>query len=131
MIEDAEKRVAAAHAAGIEVVVGNAATSESLALANVGEARAIIIAIPNAFEAGQAVEQCHKINPALRIVARAHADEEIAYLHGLGAERVIMGEREIGLGMLEWVNDGAQVPAPELEAAPQIGTRTTARCGRA
>lgn len=104
LIEDNDQRVATAHAAGIEVVVGNAATLETLALANVAGARAVIIAIPNAFEAGQAVEQCHRINPALRIVARAHAEEEIGYLQGLGAEHVIMGEREIGLGMLGWVD---------------------------
>ncbi|MEQ1899290.1 MAG: YbaL family putative K(+) efflux transporter [Devosia sp.] len=104
LIEDNDKRVATAHAAGIEVVVGNAATPETLALANVAGARAVIIAIPNAFEAGQAVEQCHRINPAVRIVARAHAEGEIGYLQGLGAEHVIMGEREIGLGMLGWVD---------------------------
>ena len=65
---------------------------------------AVIIAIPNAFEAGQAVEQCRQLNPQLRIVARAHSDEEVRYLHDLGAEHVIMGEREIGLGMLGWAN---------------------------
>ncbi|MEO6396540.1 MAG: cation:proton antiporter [Devosia sp.] len=125
LIEDADKRVAAAHTAGIEVVVGNAASPESLALANVAAARAVIIAIPNAFEAGQAVEQCHRINPALRIVARAHADEEVAYLHGLGAEHVIMGEREIGLGMLGWVNGESEREAtPAIETAPRLEPAT-------
>ncbi|MBI4924048.1 MAG: Kef family K(+) transporter [Devosia nanyangense] len=104
LIEDSEKRVAAAHDSGIEVVVGNAATSRSLALANVAGARTLLIAIPNAFEAGQAVEQCHKLNPNLLIIARAHSDEEVTYLRDLGANEVIMGEREIGLGMLSWAN---------------------------
>ncbi len=104
LIEDSEKRVAAAHAVGIEVVVGNAATSQSLALANISGAATLIVAIPNAFEAGQAVEQSRKLNPKLMIVARAHSDEEIAYLRDLGANEVIMGEREIGLGMLGWTN---------------------------
>ena len=118
LIEDAEKRVAAAHAEGIEVVVGNAATSESLALANVAEAKTLLIAIPNAFEAGQAVEQCHKLNPGLLIVARAHSDEEVDYLQGLGANKVIMGEREIGLGMVGWTNgDAAHEVAVEQNAA--------------
>jgi CPA2 family monovalent cation:H+ antiporter-2 len=104
LIEDSEKRIATAHAAGVEVVVGNAATSRSLALANIEGASVLIVAIPNAFEAGQAVEQSRKLNPNLTIIARAHSDEEVSYLRDLGANEVIMGEREIGLGMLGWTN---------------------------
>ena len=105
LIEDAEGRVAAARRAGIEVIEGNAATSRALALANVEGATTIIIAIPNAFEAGQATEQSRKHNPAIRIVARAHSDEEETHLTHLGADVVVMGEREIGLGMLELLHD--------------------------
>ena len=105
LIEDAEGRVTAARRAGIEVIEGNAATSRALALANVEGATTIIIAIPNAFEAGQATEQSRKHNPQIRIVARAHSDEEEAHLTHLGADAVVMGEREIGLGMLELLRD--------------------------
>ena len=104
LIEDSEKRVAAAHAAGIEVVIGNAAGGNALTLANVVAAKTLLVAIPNAFEAGQAVEQARKVNDTLRIIARAHSDEEESYLRDLGANDVIMGEREIGLGMLGWTN---------------------------
>jgi CPA2 family monovalent cation:H+ antiporter-2 len=101
LIEDAEGRVAAARRAGIEVIEGNAATSRALALANVEGATTIIIAIPNAFEAGQAVEGARRLNAKLLIIARAHSDEEAEYLRGLGADHVVMGEREIGRGMAE------------------------------
>jgi CPA2 family monovalent cation:H+ antiporter-2 len=104
LIEDSEKPVAMARDAGIEVIVGNAATSETLTLANVEGAHTLAVAIPNAFEAGQAVEQSRKLNPRLLIIARAHSDEEVSYLRELGANEVIMGEREIGLGMLGWTN---------------------------
>lgn len=118
LIEDSEKRLAAAHAAGIEVVVGNAATSRSLGLANIEKAVTLIVAIPNAFEAGQAVEQSRKLNAGLLIVARAHSDEEVGYLRDLGANEVIMGEREIGLGMLGWTNgDTARELAAERTQA--------------
>ena len=103
LVEDAEGRVHAAREAGIEVIVGNAATRQSLVLANVAGARCVVIAIPNAFEAGQATEQCRKLNPSIRIIARAHSDEEVEYLRKLGADEVIMGEREIGLGMIDWL----------------------------
>jgi monovalent cation:H+ antiporter-2, CPA2 family len=117
LIEDADKRVAAAHAAGIEVIVGNAATPESLALANVAAAATVLIAIPNAFEAGQAVEQARHLNAKVTIISRAHAEEEIGYLTSLGANHVIMGEREIGLGMLAWVTGGKDRTEPVHEHA--------------
>jgi CPA2 family monovalent cation:H+ antiporter-2 len=105
LIEDAEGRVATARASGIEVVEGNAATSRALDLANVAGASTVIIAIPNAFEAGQATEQSRRLNPGVRIVARAHSDEEEGHLMHLGADAVVMGEREIGLGMLSLLHD--------------------------
>jgi CPA2 family monovalent cation:H+ antiporter-2 len=116
VIEDAEGRIARARAEGYEVVVGNAAASKPLKLANVEGAATIIIAIPNAFEAGQAVEQARKANPNAYIVARAHSDEEDHYLIGLGANTVIMGEREIGMAMLDLVNPSTIAKNAGLEA---------------
>jgi CPA2 family monovalent cation:H+ antiporter-2 len=62
VVEDAEGRINAARAKGIEVVIGNAASPKVLNLANVVGAKTVIVAIPNAFEAGQAVEQCRRQN---------------------------------------------------------------------
>jgi CPA2 family monovalent cation:H+ antiporter-2 len=36
-------------------------------------------------------------------VARAHSDVDVDYLTGVGADAVIMGEREIARGMIEHV----------------------------
>jgi CPA2 family monovalent cation:H+ antiporter-2 len=101
LIEAAENPIKAALAAGIEVIRHNGATSRALRLANIDAARTLFVAIPNAFEAGQAVEQGRKANARMLIVARAHSDEEADYLEQLGADDVIVGEREIALGMLD------------------------------
>ena len=101
VIEDAEDRVAAARAQGIEVIEGNAAGGKLLDLANVEGAQTVVITIPNAFEAGHVTTQCRRHNPGINIIARAHSDEEEHYLHQLGAGTVILGEREIGEAMLE------------------------------
>ena len=119
LIEDAEGRANAARAAGVEVIAGNAASPKVLNLANVEAATTVIIAIPNAFEAGQATEQCRRHNPKLLIVARAHSDEEEAHLKHLGADVVILGEREIGLGMVDVVNRDSQAMA-EITAADAV-----------
>ena len=71
------------------------------AAANLADARSLLVAIPDAFEAGQIVEQARAINPRLEIVARAHPDAEVNRLRQHGADAVIMGEREIARSMLE------------------------------
>lgn len=119
VVEDAEGRANAARALGIEVVVGNAAASKVLTLANVAGATTVVIAIPNAFEAGQAVEQARKQNPKLLIVARAHSDEEETHLKTLGADVVILGEREIGLGMVDVINRDSKAVA-EITASDAV-----------
>ncbi len=106
VIEDSDGPVKAARGAGIEVIEGNAASGQPLHLANVAGAATVVVAIPNAFEAGQAVEQTRKANPSAFIIARAHSDEEEAHLYNLGASKVIMGEREIGLAMFDLVQHG-------------------------
>jgi CPA2 family monovalent cation:H+ antiporter-2 len=105
VIEDDERRVAELAADGIEHVVGSAVLPEVLEAANVAAAKALILAIPNGFEAGHAVIRAKALNPAIRIVARAHSVAEVEHLRQLGADRVIMGEEEIAHGMLDYAAD--------------------------
>lgn len=66
----------------------------------------MFVAIPEAFEAGQIVQQARKINSTLPIVARAHFDGEVEHLLGYGATKVVMGEREIAEAMLLFARQG-------------------------
>lgn len=100
VIEDSDDDVAAARRAGLEVLFGNAASVDVLRLANLGQARALMVAISNGFEAGTVCESGRKLNTGIRIIARAYSEQEDSYLRGLGANIVIRGEREIGMGML-------------------------------
>ncbi|RXF72764.1 cation:proton antiporter [Hansschlegelia zhihuaiae] len=122
VIEDADTRVAALRAEGVETIVGNAASGDVLKLANLAKAKALLVAIPEAFEAGQAVEQAKALNPTIVVVARAHSDAEIEHLTKLGADEVIMGEREIALGMVEFVTRnpaGAGAGAAPAKVSPE------------
>jgi CPA2 family monovalent cation:H+ antiporter-2 len=101
VIEENETTIAGLRARGIEAHSGNAASPELLRAASLPQARRLFVAVPNAFETGQVVQQARAANPALRIVARAHLDAEVDYLRQLGADAVVMGEREIGRAMLE------------------------------
>ena len=118
VIEDADKTVAQLHAEGIETVVGNAANAEVFAAANAAGAQRLIIAIPNAFEAGQIILRARAANPQINIIARAHSDAEVEHLTGLGANTVIMGEREIARGIVEEVLQGVSKPVSPDEEPP-------------
>ncbi len=121
VIEDSDKRIAELRAQGIEVLSGNAVSRETLGLANIAGARSLVIAIPNAFEACSIAEQGRTINPSILIVARAHSDAEVDELRQYGADTVIMGEREIALGMVDRLAQVHHDSAP-YEDGPSAGT---------
>ncbi len=87
----------------VEFIMGNAAKADVLQATNIERARHLVIAVPNAFEAGQIVQQARALNPELDIIARVHSDAEISHLQSFGANTVIMGEREIARTMIEYL----------------------------
>jgi len=99
VIEESPVIIKELHAKGIEVIEGPDEPEDLLSAANVGRAQRLFVAIPAAFEAGQFVEIALAANEAIKIVARAHTDAEAEHLKVLGAQEVVMGEREIGLAM--------------------------------
>jgi CPA2 family monovalent cation:H+ antiporter-2 len=112
VIEDDEDGVEALKAMGIEALAGNAADPAVIQSANLPEARCLLVAIPDAFEGGQVVQQAHAISPKLPIIARAHSEEEIDYLKRHGATLVVMGEHEIAKAMLDDV-ESLKTPAED------------------
>ena len=87
-------------------------------------ARCLLVAIPDAFEGGQVVQQAHAINPELPIIARAHSEEEIDYLRRHGATLVVMGEHEIAKAMLDNVAGWRRwwsTPRPNAHRAAPTG----------
>jgi monovalent cation:H+ antiporter-2, CPA2 family len=109
VIEDDEDGVAALKALGIEALEGNAADPEVIQSANLPAARCLLVAIPDAFEGGQVVQQARAISTTLPIIARAHSEEEIEYLKRHGANLVVMGEHEIAKAMLDSAADAASL----------------------
>jgi CPA2 family monovalent cation:H+ antiporter-2 len=103
----------------IETITGNAADPEVVRAANLSAACCLLVAIPEAFEGGQAVMQARAANPDLLIIARAHSEEEVLHLKKHGASTVIMGELEIAKAMVEDVRKAVAAPkvSPEEAAA--------------
>jgi CPA2 family monovalent cation:H+ antiporter-2 len=95
VVEDSLECVDELRANGFDAVLGNATRAAVLAAAGVSRAKHLIVAVPNSLEAGEIIARGRNLNPGLRIVARAQSDRETQHLQERGADRVIMGEREI------------------------------------
>ena len=120
VIENGTGIIERLRANSIEVISGNAAEQDVLKAANLKDARMLLVAIPNGFEAGQIVEQARAANPGLDIIARAHFYAEYEYLSKLGANSVIMGEREIARSMSEYARaKGAPTPSQSSPSSEQ------------
>ena len=100
VIEDRPAPVKELRERGVEVLQGNAAAVGVLQAANIAAARALLVAIPDAFESGQIVAKARALSADLPIIARAHSEQEIAHLKHHGANVVIMGEQEIAKAMI-------------------------------
>ncbi|MGH7231342.1 MAG: YbaL family putative K(+) efflux transporter [Nitrospiraceae bacterium] len=102
VIEDNADIVGRLRAEGVSAILGNAGATGVLESAKVADARLLVSAIPNVFEAGEIIARARSANSSIEIVARAHSDAEVEHLKRHGAGMVIMGEREIARRMIEY-----------------------------
>ncbi|WP_031342117.1 YbaL family putative K(+) efflux transporter [Novosphingobium lindaniclasticum] len=101
IVEERADLVQRAQDQGREAVAGNASNPDVLEEAGIREATRLMIAIPEGFEAGVIAQRARQLNPEIEILARAHSDEEVDHLRRIGADHVVMGEREIARRLLE------------------------------
>lgn len=100
IIEDQADVARRAREAGFQVVLGNATQEAALRTAGIEHASKLLIAIPEGFEGGVVAERARALSPELSIIARAHSDAEVDHLSRLGADHVVMGERETAAKMI-------------------------------
>lgn len=117
VIESSRARVESLREQGISAVLGNAANQEIMTLAGLDCARWLLLTIPNGYESGEIIVSARAKRPTIEIIARAHYDDEVAYIMARGANKVVMGEREIANNMLDSLHlDHA--PPPRAEGCP-------------
>jgi len=126
LIEADRDDCVAARALGIPCILGNAVAPQVLADANLATARGLLVAIPQTLEAGPIIRQAREVNPGIAILARAHSDEEVAYLLKAGADATIMGESEIARSMCDSVESLMRL-VPRLEAAQRADDASAAQ----
>ncbi|MFB1116101.1 YbaL family putative K(+) efflux transporter [Dickeya dadantii] len=111
VIETSRARVDALREQGIKTVLGNATRPDIMDIARLDCASWLLLTIPNGYEAGEIVAAARARRPDLKIIARAHYDDEVAYITDHGADHVVMGEREIAETMITMLNVDEMVAA--------------------
>ncbi|SCY78975.1 YbaL family putative K(+) efflux transporter [Microvirga guangxiensis] len=122
VIEANKTQVADLSSEDAAVLIGNAADPEIATAANLKEARCLLVAIPDAFESGQIVEQGRKQNPDLPIIVRVHSAAQEEHVEKFGATKVVMAEQEIARAMIADVPEAVRGPVIEsVEPAAEMG----------
>jgi monovalent cation:H+ antiporter-2, CPA2 family len=116
VIERDHLMLANAQVQGIPTIEGDAAAPGILAAAGIDNARLLVVATPDSFLARRIVEVARQLNPLIDVVVRTHSESEFKALESLGAGRVVMGERELARGMLEYSLRSLGVPQERARA---------------
>ena len=98
-------------AQGVSVVWGDATRPEVFRAALPDRARLLVLALPGAVETRAVLALARAANPDIHVILRTHSDEEAALLEteeGVGL--VMMGEREVALGMADYALQRLGVP---------------------
>ena len=123
VIEDQRDTARKAEREGMQVVLGNATQPRVLHEAGIEHASKLLIAIPEGFECGAIAERARELNPKLPIIARAHSDEEVEHLRSLGAQHVVMAERETAKRMFTLAAEVGAAAAPTENDPDSTGGR--------
>jgi CPA2 family monovalent cation:H+ antiporter-2 len=101
VIEDNPENLAMAADQGLTTVRGDAVESGILEKAGIDRASALILAIPEGYEAGAIHQRARILNPELKVIARAHSEDEYAHLARLGVRHIVRAEQETARRMVE------------------------------
>jgi CPA2 family monovalent cation:H+ antiporter-2 len=99
VIDQSDEVVDKLKARNIEALAGSGIAA--LNAANLEHARALLITIPDGFEAGRIAAKARAANDGLSIVARARTDAEAEHLTKNGADFVVRGARKVADAIVE------------------------------
>ena len=90
-------RADAARETGLPVIYGDAAAEPVLEAAGVGEARLVLVTVPDAIGTRLVVERVRALKPGVHIVVRSTSVEQLEDLSRLGVYEAVQPELEAGL----------------------------------
>jgi CPA2 family monovalent cation:H+ antiporter-2 len=100
---------------GIPAVYGDAAAEAVLMRAGIQRARILAVATPDLVAARAAIHQARRLNPRIRVIARATTGGGVSALGEAGAGEVVQPEFEAGLEFVRQVLRWHGVSAREVD----------------
>jgi CPA2 family monovalent cation:H+ antiporter-2 len=97
IIEIDPERVSRLRYEGVACIYGDASNAHVLAKLDLKKAKALVITFPDPLAVTTTVQAALRINPRLKIVARAHQAQEAESLKKLGVKEVVSPEYEASL----------------------------------
>jgi CPA2 family monovalent cation:H+ antiporter-2 len=121
VVEEDRGRAERLLADGVPTVWGDAGRPEVLHAAAPERARLLVVALPGAGEARAVLDLARAANPGIEAVVRTHSEEEAAWLEAEeGVGLVMMGEREVALGMADYAMRRLGVAATTAQATVDV-----------
>lgn len=105
IIDQNRERVEGLRETGHHAIVGDASHTEVLDEAAIDKAVAVIVAVADPFEARKIVETIREAEPEVKVLVRAHNDEELDFFAKQGVDLVTTGPHEVGRRMVEYLHD--------------------------
>lgn len=106
VIDGNRERVETLRRNGYHAIAGDGGYAAVLQEAGIEKATAIVIAVPDSFEAGRIVETARSLKPAIKILVRAHNEAELSRFTRHKADLVLSGPQEVGRRMAEYIKSG-------------------------
>lgn len=98
-IDENREKVEKLRKAGVHAIAGDATEHDTLLEGQIDRAHAVLITVPDPFDARRIVEQVRSIKPGVRIFVRSHNEEETAFLQPQ-VELTVSGTEEIARRMI-------------------------------
>ena len=99
-IDENREKVEKLRKAGIHAIAGDATDRDTLVEAHVEKAHAVLITVPDPFDARRIVELVRGIKPDTRIFVRSHNDEETAFFEAQNVELTVIPTDEVARRMV-------------------------------
>lgn len=103
IVDQNRELIESLRAKGFHAIVGEASNAETLEEALISKARAVIVTVPNPFEARQIVEAVHVVKPEVKIIIRAHNHEESIFFEAQNIDLAVLGTDEIARRIVQGV----------------------------
>ena len=88
---------------GIDVIYGDPAETEIMEAANIRGAKALVLAIPDIVAQENLIAYAQTVSPHLKIITRAHDEEDLEKLRVLGVDKIVQPEFEAAVAIIRGI----------------------------